>query len=728
MSSDPLVASQKRFFILIGVGYYARGNALRTYNNESCKLRSLKGAVQDVENVHRHIQEDPQLQGSAVFKLTSTRSREGGRETVESKHQLPTRDNILSLFDKVGKLVKEAGCGIVHVHFSCHGVQVTTEYPNLKKSGGIDEAIAPFDACTTGETIRDVELNILIWKLTKNGAHVSVVFDCCHAGSVSRGDSDESDSDESELDEVSGWEADRNSGGQIGKEDGNQTDDLARDEVRKDVSLAPGDGELVQALEDAWASNKRPWMLPINYDLFGSCCEDEKSYETVERDREGNTIYCGVYTRMLLKALEEARTNPDAPAQGHIHDRILAAFKNEERENQTPIFVGNRKRRWLRTTEGDDIQSLSVISVKHNGLILSEGQIQGVTRGSLYAVVPWIQADLSGVSTSPLVKIIDVSPTRSRAKWADGPSSVQPGFKAVLVKHKLEKMRIQLNRAPGPEPRAVTRQYELFDALVQEEADDSSEMMEIVEDGAFYNIRVGRDEKFQLVSSDGTPIAHFPASSNPDVFYEYLSRLVKFETLRNLFNPFPSERMRDCLDISINGKDVKSFCVWDGSPVESKACLDLGVGDASLVVRNRNNSSICIAMFVFSPFWAIDRCYLGQNNEDYEIIGPNQERKTIVEVVPLPDKWDPSIDHVDYIKLFIFDKSLSLTSLRSVEMDPLDDMALESGRGEGNLDDILEAFGIADRGHSRKQDTISGPQGTWAARAADIAKRSKGHQ
>jgi hypothetical protein len=351
-------------------------------------------------------------------------------KTVEAEDKLPTRANILSAFKKIAALVREAGTGVVHVHFSGHAMKLATEYESLKKPGDIDEAILPYDARRIGEVIRDVELNILIWELSQLGARVSVVFDCCHAGSVNRGGDDESDSDD-DYDTSRSADVASQPAENVG-EATNRMPPAA--DGQEPPSLTLDNGELAKALMEAWAESKKHWMmLPINCDMFCSCYEDEKSYEMAVKDSDGNEVFHGVYTGMLLQALEElkearrtathALTSPQlppiGPTLGHLHDRILAAFKREKREAQTPLFVGNRKRHWLRTTEGDDVRTLSVVGYRGGQLILSEGQIQGVTKGSRYIVVPWSQLGQvdSASSTGPFIEIVEVKTAQSYAEW-----------------------------------------------------------------------------------------------------------------------------------------------------------------------------------------------------------------------------------------------------------------------------------------------------------------------
>ena len=182
------MAEPKCLFILIGIDHYAKGDKLLNKDGARCRLRPLRGAVNDVRRFQDYISQSPRLKDSKVWVLTSSRPKTGrASDPPEAPEQQPTYDNIVRVFGEAAEEVTKIGGGIVHIHFSCHGIQMKTNYPELKSAEGIDEAIAPWDACRTGQPLRDVELSILIWRMTKNGARVSLFCDCCHASSVPRG-------------------------------------------------------------------------------------------------------------------------------------------------------------------------------------------------------------------------------------------------------------------------------------------------------------------------------------------------------------------------------------------------------------------------------------------------------------------------------------------------------------------------------------------------------------
>ena len=121
----------------------------------------------------------------------------------------PTKDNIERAF---AELEKKAGKNSkIFVCMSGHGTrvpipesQLDIRDPKNVELDGFDEAFVAADARYEGDEllnlIRDNELGSWLDRLRAKGAHVWIVFDCCHSGTMSRGVADsESDEQSREL-------------------------------------------------------------------------------------------------------------------------------------------------------------------------------------------------------------------------------------------------------------------------------------------------------------------------------------------------------------------------------------------------------------------------------------------------------------------------------------------------------------------------------------------------
>ncbi len=75
---------------------------------------------------------------------------------------------------------------IAFFYYSGHGSEVKNSL-STRQEGFFDEAIVPADAINGAKYIRDKELGVIFNKILDKGALLTVVFDCCHSGSLSRG-------------------------------------------------------------------------------------------------------------------------------------------------------------------------------------------------------------------------------------------------------------------------------------------------------------------------------------------------------------------------------------------------------------------------------------------------------------------------------------------------------------------------------------------------------------
>src|SRR5215831_5883398 len=86
------------------------------------------------------------------------------------------------------KKSKDAGKeAVIVLHYSGHGSQVDDPYK--EKPDGKSETIVPYDSRVgNGYDIVDHEINDFVIDLTQYTSNVTLIFDSCHSGTVSRGD------------------------------------------------------------------------------------------------------------------------------------------------------------------------------------------------------------------------------------------------------------------------------------------------------------------------------------------------------------------------------------------------------------------------------------------------------------------------------------------------------------------------------------------------------------
>ncbi len=140
--------------------------------NEYDQVRKLSGCLHDLQQVEDY------LKNRTVFDCKI-------KKITDSE---VTRANVVKAFEEhCGQAKKE---DTVLFYFSGHGTQEDAA-PMWNETDGKLEAIVCYDGGTTKAAeflLTDKELRYLIGRLyEKTGAHIVVIFDCCHSGDNTRG-------------------------------------------------------------------------------------------------------------------------------------------------------------------------------------------------------------------------------------------------------------------------------------------------------------------------------------------------------------------------------------------------------------------------------------------------------------------------------------------------------------------------------------------------------------
>ncbi|MCG8407796.1 MAG: caspase family protein [Phycisphaerales bacterium] len=133
-------------------------------------LSKLSGCVNDVHEMQRVLRDTYGFAEGDIKTLTDAEA---------------TRDNILKAFKQ--HLIDRASPDTVVVfHYSGHGSY--TKDVSGDEGDGRDETLVPFDRSTGGASdITDDTLGELIDALTKKTKKVTIILDCCHSGTATKG-------------------------------------------------------------------------------------------------------------------------------------------------------------------------------------------------------------------------------------------------------------------------------------------------------------------------------------------------------------------------------------------------------------------------------------------------------------------------------------------------------------------------------------------------------------
>jgi len=382
------------------------------------------------------------------------------KQTLESSFGFP-QSNIVVLVDQqatakgileaMDKLV--ADCrqdDIVVFHFSGHGSQMAAAG---EKPSGYDESIMPYDSGRMNPTfpkqvppcdIRDTDIQGWLFRLTQKTGHVTLIFDSCHSGSITRMQSDS-------------------------EEEGTRLRWIAPDPLPADHSsvLKPTRSLSRDAQGDSgWLS------LSEKYVLLAACAAEQGAYELDNEEMGRNGALTYFLTQELNQALESTYQD--------IWD-IVAVKVNNRFQKQTPQLEGARDRRVFDVQDFTPIRYLLITHRQEDQVQLAGGAIHGVTLGSEWEIYPAGTKEILTIENSPqgIVKITAVETVAARGRIIEeaAPQTITQSARAVEVTRvdAERKMAVWLETPPTGYERSFE---ELREALAQ------STLMRVTESAA----------------------------------------------------------------------------------------------------------------------------------------------------------------------------------------------------------------------------------------------------
>ncbi|MDA0181904.1 caspase family protein [Solirubrobacter phytolaccae] len=296
-----------------------------------------------------------------------------------------SRDGILAAWNA---LVERAGPDdVVVLHYSGHGSQMTDREGD--EPDGLDETIVPADSGRGSEPNRDItddEVYELLTRLTAKTPLVTLIFDCCHSGTVTR--------------DVTGAGVRR----------------LEPD--RRPVEALPPSP--VGAVAGTRGAGPSGWLPPSRrYTLLAGCRDEELSHEHVAP--HGRTH--GALTWFLTQALARAQAGATyRDVFDHAALGVTAAFPS-----QHPQLEGAVDREVFGIRDTEPAPSVLVLSRAGAQVTLNAGAAQGVAIGSLWSA-------FAGAQPVGRLRVNDVGVTTSTALVVeeDQGGMLAPPARAVL--------------------------------------------------------------------------------------------------------------------------------------------------------------------------------------------------------------------------------------------------------------------------------------------------------
>ena len=167
-AAAPVTAVRRRA-LLIGIDNYTTSRSFRSPAPAGRLFPPLHGPVRDVGLLREMLIRRYGFEPAGIVTL---------------KNREATREAILAAIER-HLIVPAKKDDVVFFYYAGHGSQA----PNSLSSepDKLDETIVPADAAAGAKDIRDKDLRVLFNKVLDQEARLTVVFDSCHSGSISRG-------------------------------------------------------------------------------------------------------------------------------------------------------------------------------------------------------------------------------------------------------------------------------------------------------------------------------------------------------------------------------------------------------------------------------------------------------------------------------------------------------------------------------------------------------------
>lgn len=343
-----------------------------------------------------------------------------------------TREGILGAMDTLVESVRKND--IVVIHYSGHGSQMTDREGD--EADGLDETIVPYDSGRNGypnKDITDDEIYLRLLKLTQVTPFVTLIFDCCHSGTISR----------DPFGANSRWI----------EPDKRLVEQLPPSPIPTDAIGIISDGR-----RDLGASGWLP--LGKKYVLIAGCRDEESSYEYTFTQSE-KVITHGTLTYFLCQELFKAE--PGTTYRDIFEKASIEV--NAVRSRQHPQMEGARDREIFGVQDIEPMRFVSVKQRREKILTLAAGAAHGLTSNSKWAIYPPGTKQISDkISPLGMVEITEVYAVSSNAKIVSENETITANCRAVETAHFYGEMRLVVDvRAPGDYEKAVNTLRELID-------------------------------------------------------------------------------------------------------------------------------------------------------------------------------------------------------------------------------------------------------------------------
>lgn len=155
------------YALVVGIDAYEDQVVL----NQKVAFPKLRGCVADATKIRRYLENDGSFDQKHIRFLTN---------------QQATKTEIVNAFQNLGQAGKD---DVIVFYYSGHGTQELADATvwTSEQDGKLECLVSYYDEDHADDyLISDKELRYLINGVSKNGAHITVISDCCHSGDNTR--------------------------------------------------------------------------------------------------------------------------------------------------------------------------------------------------------------------------------------------------------------------------------------------------------------------------------------------------------------------------------------------------------------------------------------------------------------------------------------------------------------------------------------------------------------
>jgi hypothetical protein len=501
--------------VLVGINHYRNG-----------KGRDLRGAVQDIEDVEKMLEDHLKDKTREIIKITARAPDDQVQTPTETKPQgLPDYETVVAqALERVRDRAKAGD--FFYFHFSGHGGrQLRNNDPEIK-TGGARYEVLVLDG---DRNLRDFELGSLLDSVAKRGVTTFAVLDCCHSGGADRADDIVRG-----IDEIlpAGPEDDL---GVDAPPSPDQTDE-GRDESAN-VAATYRDADTQMSF----------WLRARNYTLLAACHPAEKARETFDRNR-----HRGALTSAILQAMGQLAATGKLPTYRALYE-ATGAIMLKEGHTQRCMLHGKRDLFLFGNQSLESTRAGTVRNVEKD-ILIDIGEVHGVVEGEEYEVYPPGETIESGSTNKlPKIKVTKVEACQSYAQLSAENDPIEVGSIVKLVTPVIrdplhvkvhdEELFRQLTKLGNEEPSP-------FNPTIHPPGDNA---------GAAFQV-VSRESHYQITDSIGTalqyslPIPADPGAEAARTVFTCLRRLARYNFVLGLINK--NSKLKDSFAFSVTPLEV----------------------------------------------------------------------------------------------------------------------------------------------------------------------------